>query len=525
MAEVKFIQIGANQELIWDDSVTPAASSYNAVRNEAIHNYPGSVIFGQYKKSAGATKVYYELWANGKEYKIGGGEDLTLFSGSDDPWTYFTTGHDGASETPAVGTYYIKIVGSARTAYILTNDSYTLESSWAALSGNVNAENVFFPNGFERTEAWGTAASSTLPVTDTDIVGHNLKDVFEYYLVKETWPSVGTATDNSTAPSFTAQDAGTTLVVKYTDTDGDDISNGDNVLYNSVVYIKNTYKPTLTATATPSETLVFGPNKIIDMYSKGWSTTVSGGTITASDTRSGSTISATRGIVTTNNSGTNKTAIKINSTQVGEVSESGGNNVAIEHTINNETTLGTKTISVVNTNGNSITTTYTSGGSSVTSVSIPAIGDTYYLSNKGNRQSDKKISKAAVTVNLPTTASKTVSSTELSYKVYLPVYVSKTGTQSEKKYYGSAMFVYNSSNGDTLGVQFPGDATTRANWYVKFPASTSIQTFTVNNESVSAYTISDISETINGATVSYKKLQFTDSAAYAPDATITLKLN
>lgn len=535
MTEVKFIQIGANQDLIWDSSLTPAAGSYNAVRNDALQSYPSAIIFGQYKKSVGATKVYYELWANGKEYKIGGSGDIIVFSSSDDPWTYFTPGHGGAAETPVQGTYYIKTVGQARTAYILTSENYQLEASWAALSGNVNAENVFFPNGFERTEQWGTAGASVLPVTDQDIVGKNLKEVFEYYLVKEAWPSVDTTTDNSTSPTFTAEDGGTTLVVKYTNASGAAISDGENVLYNSVIYIKNTYDPTLTVTAIPGEssldgfdptstkTLTFGPNKIINMYEKGWSNVVTGGTITTGSTRSGDQVSAVRQSVTTTNNQTNTSVIKIESDTVATANAESGNDVEVTHTTGAQTSLGSKTISVENTNANSITTTYKVGETTVTSVSIPAIGNTYYLSNKGNRQSDKKINKDAVTVNLPTAATKTISTDSLTYKVYLPVYLYKNSvTPTEIKYYGSLITLYDNVE---IGIALPGD---RDNWKVEFPASSSINTLTINGVTMTNnvhYTITTTSKTVGEATVSYKILKFTDSAACTTDAKIVLKIN
>lgn len=87
------------------------------------------------------------------------------------------------------GDYYI---------YLDTNQSHTEEwgrtgyvydgSLWKALNGNVNAENVYFPQGVDRTETWGRKTAQP-NVSKEEAKGKNLKDLIEFYILKEQFPS------------------------------------------------------------------------------------------------------------------------------------------------------------------------------------------------------------------------------------------------------------------------------------------------------------------------------------------------
>lgn len=484
--------------------------------------YPNAIIF--YKAANPNTQIEEtSIWAHGEEYKIGGGNTRVRI-GAEEPEEYCNT-HDFS---PSLGDFYIKEaiiqntnpVKYTRSAYVYASNSDN-QLVWQVLDGNVSAENVYFPSGFERTKAWGTATSKTDPTSDSAIMGKNLKEVFEYYLVEEMWPTPQSSTDNKTAPSFTTVDGGNVLTVKYNNSSGESIIDDSNVLYNSKLYIKNIYNPKLTQVSTPSESITFGPNKITGMYAnKGWSESLNGD-VHVEGTRIGNTISVNRqGII--NISGKNKSSIKIGNSVKNTVEEDNGGIITVEYTTENLMNLGSYTVSVQNENNESITTTYKNGETDVTQAIIPAISDTYYLSNKGTRRQDKKISKSSVSVQLPLEASKSSNNPTLTYKVYLPVYLYKNGNTTQKNYYGSSLTLYNN---EAIGISLPGDV---SKWYVEFPATSSVNKLTINGVTMTSnihYTITTDNKTINNTSVPYKRLQFTDSAACTATALITLILN
>lgn len=82
----------------------------------------------------------------------------------------------------STGYVRIKIQNQEETKYV-----------WASLAGNVNAENVYFKNGIQRTEAWGTFNSTNGEIVN-ECVGFNLKELLENYLVKEDFPNNVTTT-------------------------------------------------------------------------------------------------------------------------------------------------------------------------------------------------------------------------------------------------------------------------------------------------------------------------------------------
>lgn len=106
--------------------------------------------------------------------------------GSEDPEDH-EFGHD-----PKHGDYYVKEevitekegAEPRRTAYIYNADA----AVWQVLDGNVDATNVFFKDGVDRTEAIGALAATEGGVITNEGKALNLKELLELYLVKEKWP-------------------------------------------------------------------------------------------------------------------------------------------------------------------------------------------------------------------------------------------------------------------------------------------------------------------------------------------------
>ena len=119
--------------------------------------------------------------------------------------TVVTTGSAAPAEAvanPKNGDYYIQEVtinGStvpSRTAYIYNGAT----SAWQALDGNVTAENVYFPDGLQRTAPFGFQKESE--DIQTECEGKNLKELLEWYLVEEKYPSVTLTQAKANAGSY-----------------------------------------------------------------------------------------------------------------------------------------------------------------------------------------------------------------------------------------------------------------------------------------------------------------------------------
>ena len=101
------------------------------------------------------------------------------------------------------GDYYVYIEGNDTHTDEYGRTGYVYDGSvWKALSGNVTAENVYFPSGVDRTETWGRKAAQTA-VSKEEAKGKNLKDLIEYYILKEQFPTnVQGHYSNDSAPSW-----------------------------------------------------------------------------------------------------------------------------------------------------------------------------------------------------------------------------------------------------------------------------------------------------------------------------------
>lgn len=326
MAEVKFIQIGENQKLYWDGKSN--TGTYLATLNSVKEQYPGALIFTTYYKdtqhNTEEKHKKHELWANGKRYTLGGGlGELSLYTGTEDPWVYFSTDHTGAEIDIDPGTYYIKTrelnttthhydpsptnpendddydrivsdftiseqelksrsqstgqnnnpiaepndVAKERTAYIYnpneaSEQTKSTKASWYALSGNVDASNVYFPEGVQRTIKFGVLQDKSGDDIVIDGVNKNLKDLLEGYLVKEVWPTVGKPTINKTPSTSYSVSHNAETPSSLTVTVNNETPSSDYILYGSTINASGSYDPTLKLNSDKPISVTYGPNKI-----------------------------------------------------------------------------------------------------------------------------------------------------------------------------------------------------------------------------------------------------------------------
>jgi hypothetical protein len=73
---------------------------------------------------------------------------------------------------------------------------------WQALDGNVDATNVFFKDGIDRTAAIGVLPATTDGEIENEGKAMNLKELLEYYLVEEMYPTVTATPGVASVPSY-----------------------------------------------------------------------------------------------------------------------------------------------------------------------------------------------------------------------------------------------------------------------------------------------------------------------------------
>lgn len=193
---VKFYRLGSSSN---DSSVSYEQYQSYITGDASV----GGIVFARvYDPEKNKTTQF--IWANGIEYNLGAGSSNAKIDVSTaDPSVYFE------GKTPSHGDYYVKEeyvsdnvnVEPKRTAYIFDSTLDNYAGDWVALDGNVNATNVYFPEGFLRTKAWGTQGDRT-EIKSDDIQGKNLKEVLEFYLVEELWPSVSATTGTASATTY-----------------------------------------------------------------------------------------------------------------------------------------------------------------------------------------------------------------------------------------------------------------------------------------------------------------------------------
>lgn len=260
MSKVKFIQWGTDAnpkqyEERWsvDEQGSITESSDFAKVKE---DYKGGIIFVTYLDAK--DKITQEIWANGVQYSVGGGGGGNVIYGAT------AVGSDGTAGdiTGDEGYIYIYQSDTAQTAYYWNN------GKWKPF--NVDAENIYFPNGFERTEAWGyftASADGTLKNETKPTEGEipkNLVQVFEHYLVKPIFPTGVKVQANVPNATFTAAYTTASPISISAVYGNNALASSKHVLVNSEISLSSSFNSAIKI-ANHVETLVYGPISITGM--------------------------------------------------------------------------------------------------------------------------------------------------------------------------------------------------------------------------------------------------------------------
>ena len=252
MSKVKFIQLTAT-----------STTDYQSKIEQTLQSYPGAIIF-----VANNGDGKQEIWANGQKYEVGGGAGNVIYG--DKPVNasgQVVLEEDGDGNPVKVqsgeeGSIYVYKGLTSQTAYY-----WSAEGKWEPF--NVDAENVWFPNGFRRTEAWGVIGA-TGGAVENDIkpgVGEspkNLIQVFEHYLVKPAFPSNVQVTCANPSPTFTAKYTNSTPVTISAKKGSTNLTNGAYALVGTSISLDATYNYAMSVNAHTTS-LTFGPMTISGM--------------------------------------------------------------------------------------------------------------------------------------------------------------------------------------------------------------------------------------------------------------------
>lgn len=249
MSKVKFIQWGTPEK---PKTYQEYTESFEDVKSQ----YPGGVIFVTYTDDN--KKQKQEIWANGVQYSVGGGGGGNVIYGTT------AVGSDGTAGdiTGDEGYIYIYQSDTAQTAYYWNN------GKWKPF--NVDAENIYFPNGFERTEAWGyftASADGTLKNETKPTEGElpkNLVQVFEHYLVKPIFPTGVKVQANVPNATFTAAYTAASPISISAVYKNTNLATNKHVLVNSEISLSSAFNSAIKI-ANHVETLVYGPISITGM--------------------------------------------------------------------------------------------------------------------------------------------------------------------------------------------------------------------------------------------------------------------
>lgn len=526
MSQVKFIQLGTITKPK-KNYVVDGKNEYTTDLQSAINSYPGAVIFTTFIKSA-TGKPKNEIYANGQLYSAGGSGSGAVYYGTvdvgaDGQIENFSSTHEGAE--PEVGNVYIydPTDDAEKTSggNIADCTAYYYDSSkWVAFTGNVNAENVWFPNGVQRTAGWGIKNATTNNTVTTECKNNNLKQLLEYYLVQEVWPtpSIG----HSQVPNFSVT-AGDVSIAESNLT----------LTYNDPKTVKVTYTaPTTTSVATS-----YTPQSYISKMTYGYKESLTG------DKNSGNSKTVSANTVYSTVSNPTQGDIKVGIKKNTAIDNTNCSTATPSDEITKvEYTYTVPTTAITSKSG--ITVTFISGGTyadnfrcswkdvkqnPVTNVTCPSISSIYYLSNKGAADEDHTKSISEQSQTLPTTPSHSHNTISLNYKVGYPVYLRYKSDANSSWTYTTAQTYYSDNKEFSWTLPQMIDKGTCQLSQILIPNLTEVSIDStgklwVNNQVNNNYSYDGTStDTYNGLT--YKIITFKNTMACAQGANLKIKLN
>lgn len=497
MSQVKFIQLGTITEPK-KNYVVDGNNEYTTDLQSAINSYPGAVIFTTFIKSA-TGKPKNEIYANGQLYSAGGSGSGAVYYGTvdvgaDGQIENFSSTHEGAE--PEVGNVYIydPTDDAEKTSggNIADCTAYYYDSSkWVAFTGNVNAENVWFPNGVDRTEAWGTKAKDSSGKIQNECVDMNLREVLDYYLVKEMDPELVSGYHNDTYPTWSislANSFPTKLTLKRgTSSTGAEVTSGSLVKVGDKFYLsEQSFIPSLNCgEAGNNYTQTYGPAYISGLEYGYWNVESEVG---------------------------DKTKLKKDAlTDIGHVGHIHGNSTTGTISYNLNQTNGNNTLTVTTTNfidSNSTTSDTKTGSNELTvgertltaqkgvnkvklelsvgntwrrtaqSVTIPGINTVYACTNKGNvsytnaTEKIKRTASVAAKSISDTADTKSISDKNTSeFKVYAVYPIFTNGVEKDNTAKDKGEFSSNPHNQINLSTTYQinnSDGINTSTFYIGF---------------------------------------------------------
>lgn len=536
MSQVKFIQLGTTAEpkrdyLVNDETKT----EYKSSLENALQKHPGAVIFTTFIKSA-TGKPKNEIYANGQLYSAGGSGSGAVYYGNipvnadgaisetvqqpkkdgegnpvmdaqgkpemEEVTRTLQTLYPGTEVTKGAIYIYDPVDTDNRTASEKENNVPTLPSEghvanctayyfdceegsedrgkWVSFTGNVNAENVWFPNGISRTAAWGVMSKTTNNQVVTECKNKNLKQLLENYLVTEVWPVPQYR--QTEAPTFTATDGTITTSVS---------TNAEYLLVP-----QTGTNPTVTFTYTaPSSNYAsmsvdgtFSVNSTVSNLIYGYRRSLNGNRISNSSATSDSktvTYNINEG------SGTIQVGKKINNTtnidpqNCGNSVTVGPNNIKATwvYTIPAKSLTSNGSVTAISggTFFESIEATWKDAGNKpITTITPYDAPELYYCNNKLESNSGHKTQKTSTEIPLPTTPEGSRTERTFNYTVYQPVYLQYTSENGstdswDQNYYGEEKtFSYTIPRAGLTGE-------TSTNYTLYIPATSLITAFRVED--------------------------------------------
>lgn len=418
MSKVKFIQLTATN-----------STDYQTKIDKALVDHPGAIIF-----VADNGDGKQEIWANGLKYEVGGSAGNVIYG--DKPVNasgQVVLEEDGDGNPVKVqsgeeGSIYVYKGLTSQTAYY-----WSAEGKWEPF--NVDAENVWFPNGFRRTEAWGVIGA-TGGAVENDIkpgVGEspkNLIQVFEHYLVKPAFPSNVQVTCANPSPTFTAKYTNSTPVTISAKKGSTNLTNGAYALVGTSISLDATYNYAMSVNAHTTS-LTFGPMTISGMEYGYTALDSSNNEIKSEDTiitGTPVTITSTLGNLQV---GTAIFDITKSGTSVGTHTQDTANSTSKQNTCKRSDSLqlGDNVYTATGSTTDKLTRTLSPAiSNNQVEVSPISYTNVKYWNNKKDDQKDVPTStinpynNKNLSVNYSTTAGVEEATNEITIKGYLPIY-------------------------------------------------------------------------------------------------------
>ena len=642
MSQVKFIQLGTITEpkrdyLVNDETKT----EYKSSLEEARQKYPGAVIFTTFIKSA-TSKPKNEIYANGQLYSAGGSGSGAVYYGNipvnadgaisetiqqpkkdgegnpvmnaqgkpemEEVTRTLQTLYPGAEVTKGTIYIYDPVDTDNRTDSEKENNVSALPSEghvanctayyfdceegsedrgkWVAFTGNVNAENVWFSTAIQRNQTWGCQAASTDGSLQTDegTKNKNLREVLEYYLISELWPTNINVDYSNPQKTFAAEESSTNpagITIYKTGDSKTTYDNNAEVLIGTPLTISGTYsiEARLTSTTprnkTSDNTLLneytynIGNKKISGMnygYYKQQTRTNENGepetywdsTLYTGDYVGPSIpIKITYGSV---NPGQCSSKLKWGTETLNQESTTMGSNNKYPDTGSIQTSssakkvvLGTTTISLDNSNGHTFSRSFQIGtvsdgtityGSDTEGTTIPALTPIKYSNNKHTNSEELTVGKRGVSDserNLAYTGTSVtfgntttgVTATDVSVNIigYYPLYGNIGNNDTEKGVMKELTTRIKSSDNVVITVttKWPDS---EGHYFLEYPSTFKLSrisqgdyTYTTDDDIKKYSSITDgTTRTLgDGTTQSYKR--FTDKLTYGKGGSFTITLS